>query len=166
MGLIVLVKIPQRGKVVIQDATQLETEVNAQADGSFQVSHPSQNAPIQSVTTVMLLGQGRTEVRGHGKGHDSGKRFAKAIVENKGRGKASVQHEAEAEQEIEIEVKDEDTVKVKVEGEKNAEVMIEVRSGETFEVHHEDGTTSQVEVHADGTFTVTTATGAKVHVEL
>lgn len=165
-SIIVLVRVPQRGKVVIRDSTQLETEVDAQADGSFLVSRPSHNAQTQAVTTVMLLGQGRTEVRGHGKGHGSGKSFAKAIVENKGRGKAFVRHEAEVEQEIEIEVEDEDTVKVKVEGEKGAEVIIEVRSGETFEVHHEDGTTSQVEVHADGTFTVTTEAGVKVQVKL
>ena len=43
---------------------------------------------------------------------------------------------------------------VNVEGEKNTEVMISVRPREMFEVHHEDGTTSQLEIHTDGTFTL------------
>lgn len=165
-GITVHVKVPKRGTVVIQDSTNLETEVNAQADGVFQVSHPSPNAQTQAVTIVTLSGQGRTEVKGHGKGHGSEKASVKATVENKGGGKAVVRHDAEAEPEIEIEVEDEDTVKVKVEGEAKAKITIEVRPGGTFEVHHEDGTTTQVEAHADGTFTVTTQEGAKIKVDL
>jgi len=165
-GITVQVKVPKRGKVVIQDSTNLETEVNAQADGVFQVSHPSPNAQTQVVTIVTLSGQGRTEVKGHGKGHGSEKASVKATVENKGGSKAVVRHEDKAESEIEIEVEDEDTVKVKVEGEAKAKITIEVRPGGTFEVHHEDGTTTQVEAHADGTFTVTTQEGAKIKVNL
>lgn len=183
-GITLEVKIHRNGKFTIktkEKETDMDKEVEAQVDGSFHVRPAANaNAHAQAATQVSLeLGHGLIEVKGHAKGRGNEEEGTKALVESKGEGQITVKHETKAEkeikQEVKIEVKDKDTVKVEMKeetkkgeakAEAKSEAIIEIRSGNNFEVHFKDGTTARVEANVDGSFTVTTSDGTKTKIEL